>query len=73
MLVESIGMEKIAQRLGRVGLRAYRDAIITRKLAAMALYRHAADWDGLLARLQADMLGELEAMVLCCWRVSPGG
>ena len=59
MLLERVGMDRVLHRLGRRDLRSYRDAIVTKKLAAMALYQHAADWDDFVQRLEADLLGTL--------------
>ena len=58
-LLERVGMDRVLHLLDRPDLRSYRDAILTKKLAAMALYRHAADWEGFLRRLEADLLGSL--------------
>jgi glutamate dehydrogenase len=52
-------MEHVLHLLGRAELRSYRDAILTKKLAAMALYRHAADWESFTRRLEDDLLGAL--------------
>jgi len=62
VLMEHLGMARITRVLNRAELHAYRDAIITKKLAAMALYAHAADWDSFQKRLAADLIGELTAL-----------
>ena len=57
-------MPRIVEMLGGAELAAYRDAIVTKKLAALALYRYATDWAAFLARLDADadrVLAELVA------------
>ena len=59
VLMEHLGPTKIMRVLGKPELQAYRNAIVTKKLAAMALYRHASDWDDFLARLETDFAGEL--------------
>ena len=59
VLLEHVGMDQVLHRLGRTGLPPYRDAILTKKLAAMALYQHAADWEDFTRRLEADLLGVL--------------
>ena len=59
IVLELVGLERTLDLLGRPDLRSYRDAILTKKLAAMALYRHAADWEDFTRRLEADVLGTL--------------
>lgn len=56
VLVDHLGMAKIRRTLNTPELRAYRDAIVTKKLAALALYRHAARWDEWERELQADVV-----------------
>ena len=63
VLMEHLGMARVMKVLNRPELLAYRDAIITKKLAAMALYAHAADWDSFQKRLAADLIGELTTLV----------
>ena len=63
VLLERVGMERVLQRLGHTAVRSYRDAILTKKLAAMALYQHAADWEEFTRRLQADLRGALAEVV----------
>ncbi len=63
VLMEHLGMARIMRVLNRPELKAYRDAIITKKLAAMALYAHAADWESFQKRLAADLIAELTALV----------
>jgi len=59
VLLEHVGIDQVLHKLGRTGLLPYRDAILTKKLAAMALYQHAADWEDFTRRLEADLLGVL--------------
>ena len=54
-----LGEDTILERLDTKELRAYRDAIVTKKLAALALYRHATEWEEFLARFAGDPLTEL--------------
>ncbi|MCE5241133.1 NAD-glutamate dehydrogenase [bacterium] len=63
VLMEHLGMARVWQVLNRPELHAYRDAIITKKIAAMALYGHAADWDTFRERLDTDFVGELRRIV----------
>lgn len=66
VLREWLGMKRILTVLGQPELRGYRDAIVTKKLASMALYRHAGQWDEFLAELEADLLGTLRRL-LASW------
>ncbi|NPV49217.1 MAG: NADP-specific glutamate dehydrogenase GdhA [Armatimonadetes bacterium] len=63
VLREWLGMRRILTVLGQPALQAYRDAIVTKKLASMALYRHAGHWDEFLAELEADALGTLRGLL----------
>ena len=63
VLMEHLGMAKVLRVLQRPELQAYRNAILTKKIAAMALYRYAADWEAFLGRLQADFRGEVRRLV----------
>jgi glutamate dehydrogenase len=62
-LLDHLGMPRVLRALGSPELRAYRDALLTKKLAAMALYRHAADWDEFLKRFDADLPAAVRAIV----------
>ena len=62
-LLDHLGMARVVRVLGTPELRAYRDALLTKKLAAMALYRHAADWDAFLKRFDADVLSAVRTLV----------
>ncbi len=63
VLLDHLGMARVLRVLGRPELRAYRNAILTKKIAAMALYQHAADWEAFLGRLEADFAGEVTRVV----------
>ena len=62
-LLKRVGVEKAVRILSRPDLCAYRDAVLTKKLAAMALYRHAADWDDFSAKVDADLIGTLTQLL----------
>ncbi|MCM8814700.1 MAG: NAD-glutamate dehydrogenase [Candidatus Omnitrophica bacterium] len=53
-LVENLGINKILRILDADELKPYRDAIITKKIAQMALYKHAMNWDVLKARIEKN-------------------
>lgn len=63
VLIEMIGLENILKTLDTPELRTYRDTILTKKLAAMAYYKFAVDWDKFLARFDKDMIAALESAV----------
>ncbi|OGV72606.1 MAG: hypothetical protein A3K19_12450 [Lentisphaerae bacterium RIFOXYB12_FULL_65_16] len=62
-LTRILGLPEMLRRLSTDELAAYRDAIVTKKLAALALYRHATDWDRFLKRLEKDLPGTLEGLL----------
>lgn len=64
VLMEHLGMAKVLRVLNRPELQAYRNAILTKKIAALALYNNAADWEGFLERLQMDFQNEIRRLVL---------
>jgi glutamate dehydrogenase len=66
VLQEWLGMKRVLRVLEQPELRSYRDAIVTKRLAAMALYRHAGQWDDFLAQLEGDFLGTLRE-TLASW------
>jgi len=51
VLIKSLGMAKVNRLLNGNELSAYRDVILTKKLASTAFYRHAADWNAFRDRL----------------------
>jgi glutamate dehydrogenase len=62
VLVEVLGAEQILARLNAPELQAYRDAILTKKLAALALYRHAVAWEAFLAAFEKAPVQALQAL-----------
>jgi glutamate dehydrogenase len=64
LLVKRLGMPRILRTFARPELRAYGDAILTKAIAALALYRHAAAWDVFLDRLTRDFAGTVRALCL---------
>ena len=63
VLVDCVGMETVRERLGVGELVAYRNAMLTKRLASLALYRHAGEWDVFLARLDIDFQGALAELL----------
>nr|WP_321402139.1 NAD-glutamate dehydrogenase domain-containing protein [uncultured Desulfobacter sp.] len=56
-LVEFMGKKRIMDTLNRDAMQAYRDAIITKKLAAMAFYRFGLEWEKFSTALKKDFAG----------------
>lgn len=64
LLVKRLGMPRIRRTFARPELHAYGDAILTKAIAALALYRHAAAWDAFLDRLTRDFVGTVRDLCL---------
>jgi glutamate dehydrogenase len=62
-LAELLGPDAVLERLSLPELQAYRDAIVTKKLAAMALYRHAVSWRQFLRSFERAPRQTLRALV----------
>ena len=54
ILIKRLGKESIMNTLNAEELQPYRDAIVTKKLSAMAFYRFGADWNGFLGKVEAN-------------------
>jgi len=54
VLIKKLGKEKTMSTLNSTELQPYRDAILTKKLAAMAFYKFALDWDNFLKKLDKN-------------------
>ncbi len=63
VLRHKLGRERILSLLAVEELRAYRDAMLTKKLASLAFYRYGHTWDDFLARAGADLLPTLRAVL----------
>jgi len=63
VLLDQLGTKRILSVLGRPELKPYRDAIVTKKIASMALYRHAAEWEPFLHRLEQDLVGTVRELI----------
>jgi len=55
VLTRIVGVPRILEILGDERLLAYRNALLTKKLASLALYRHAVEWDDFLRRLDGEL------------------
>ena len=56
VLHEKLGLDFIRATLDTPELSAYRDAIITKKIASMAFYRYGLEWKAYLQRAEKDLL-----------------
>ena len=63
ILVQRLGRERITGVLNAPALAAYRNAILTKKLASMAFYRYGMEWDAFLERAAADVLKAARSVV----------
>lgn len=53
-LVKMLGRKAVLDILNSEELSAYRDAVITKKMAAMAFYQNGLDWDAYMDRVKSD-------------------
>ncbi len=63
VLWEKLGRDFIVSTLGTPELSAYRDAILTKKIASMAFYRHGLEWQEYLAEVEKEFLPALHRAV----------
>ena len=54
ILIKVLGKESVMNTLNSEALQPYRDAIITKKLSAMAFYRFGGDWNTFLKKVEAN-------------------
>jgi glutamate dehydrogenase len=62
VLVRTLGQEKILQVMNAPRLLAYRNAIVTKRVAALAFYRHGLDWDAYLSGVKSDFIGSVRQL-----------
>lgn len=63
VLVNILGKERIIKTLNSEQLQPYRDAIISKKLAAMAFYKYGLEWNNLLKLIEKDLKIALNKIV----------
>ncbi|WP_163336894.1 NAD-glutamate dehydrogenase domain-containing protein [Desulfopila sp. IMCC35008] len=63
VLINKLGRDTIIEILGSAELVAYRDAIVTKKLASLALYEFGDRWEEFLAEVRSDMVSALKKVV----------
>jgi len=56
-LVKLIGKKRITEILNTDAMQEYRDAVITKKLAATAFYRFGLEWKNFMDELEKDFIG----------------
>ena len=63
IIISTLGKERILNTLNSKELSAYRDAILTKKLASMAFYHNGLDWDAFLVKVRSDFIPVLHEIV----------
>ena len=64
VLIKIIGIEKIFKILNNPDLKSYLDAIITKKIAQTALYRHADDWENFNTKIKQKPIEMIESLFI---------
>jgi len=62
-LIESVGKEAIFDKLNAAPLQSYRDAIITKKLSAMAFYKYGAEWGDFIGTVKTDFMAGIRRVL----------
>jgi glutamate dehydrogenase len=62
VLVRLLGREAILGIMNAEKLRAYRDAIVTKKMASTAFYRHGSQWDDYVASVQDRFIAAMKQL-----------
>jgi len=60
-----VGIAGILRILGNPEMQAYRNAVLTKSIAATALYQNALEWTDFLSRLQSDPIEVLHETLMC--------
>ncbi len=63
VLVKKLGKDYIISTLDSSDTQAYRNAILTKKLAAMAFYKYATDWDTFQKKVEKDFDGAVKSIL----------
>nr|WP_320190660.1 NAD-glutamate dehydrogenase domain-containing protein [uncultured Desulfobacter sp.] len=64
-LVQVVGKKRIIDILNSDAMQAYRDAIITKQLAAKAFYRFGSEWDSFTSALEKKFTGTVADLAAC--------
>lgn len=62
ILITKLGKESIMETLNSTELKAYRDAIITKKLSSMAFYKYGLKWDTFLKKVNDNFMKPLSTI-----------
>jgi glutamate dehydrogenase len=62
VLVKILGRDAILGIMNAEKLRAYRNAIVTKKLASTAFYRHGSEWEAYVASTQKAFVPAMKAL-----------
>ncbi|MCF8126670.1 MAG: NADP-specific glutamate dehydrogenase GdhA, partial [Desulfotignum sp.] len=62
VLVKILGRDAILDIMNAKKLRAYRNAIVTKKLASMAFYRYGSDWDAYVASAEKEFIPAMKQL-----------
>jgi len=62
VLVKQLGRERIVNLMNSEELSAYRNAIITKKLSAIAFYKNGLNWDAYVETAKLDFTGTVTAL-----------
>ena len=63
MLIAKLGRDNIMTLFGTPEMVAYRDTIITKKLASMAFYKYGLEWDAFIEKVQTDFKGTVTTIL----------
>jgi len=63
VLINKLGKDYIINTLNSSDIQAYRNAILTKKLAAMAFYKYAIDWNSFLSYVDKDFDGAIKSIL----------
>jgi glutamate dehydrogenase len=62
VLVKNLGRKTILTIMNSEELKAYRNAIVTKKLSALAFYQNGLNWDAYVAAAKSDFTGTVKAL-----------
>ncbi len=63
ILITKLGREAIMRILNSDEIKAYRDAIITKKISSMAFYKYGLEWDAFMAKITEDFFSAVASIV----------
>ncbi len=63
ILITKLGKESIMGTLNSDAIKAYRDAIITKKLSSLAFYKYGQNWDAFMSRVNDDFSSAIATII----------